>query len=316
MKYFQRFILIVLLFGCCSGCGSIASSCYFKTRERMNTFVEIEQGKIHYVRQGEGTPIVYIHGNLGTHLDFTLSPLAKTVPGSHSVIAVDRWGSGYSRRPEKQHVTLAKHADIIAAVVDALKLEKPIIMGHSYGGAVSLMYALRHPEKLSGLVLLAPAAHDWEGEGVSEYRFLTRPFIGPLLMETVFVPIAALQMRSAFRAVFDPAPVPSAYLEAAARSARIPEHFIASAMDMQVVRPGLATIASQYSAIKTPTVVITGGKDTITPYWNHGERLEKHLPNARVYVIPDAGHQVHFSHPEIVTEALEYLESELIPATQ
>lgn len=282
----------------------------------MNTFIEIEQGKIYYVRQGEGKPIVYIHGNLGTHLDFTLSPLAETMPDSYSVVAIDRWGSGFSRRPEKQHVTLASHADTIAAVVDALNLDKPIIMGHSYGGGVSLMYALRHPEKLSGLVLLAPAAHDWEGEGVSEYRLLTRPFIGPLLMETVFVPVAALQMQSAFRAVFDPAPVPSVYLEQAARSARVPDHFIASAMDMQVVRAGLATIASQYSAIKTPTVVIAGGKDTITPYWNHGERLKNNLPNARVYLIPEAGHQVHFSHPHIVTEALEYLESDLIPATQ
>ena len=290
-----------------SGCASVKNCTYYNS-DKVNkaSYISTKLGDIFYRREGQGTPLIYLHGNLGTHKDFTLSPLKK-LSESYSVIVIDRYGAGYSRRKEQRSISLEEHADCVAEVIDALELKKPIIMGHSYGGAVSLMFALRHSEKLSALTLLSPAAHDWEGEGVSEYQLLTSAIVGPILMETLFLPVASFAFDSALDAVFLPAEVPALYRNAVVETALVPDHFLASALDMQVVRAGLGTIAKNYDKITVPTVVVAGGQDTITPYWNHGKRLKEKLPRGEVFYLENAGHQVHFSHPDTIIEAIERL---------
>lgn len=271
-------------------------------------FVETKQGPVHVVKSGTGSqPLIYIHGNLGAHQDFYLSPLKELLAENYTVYALDRPGAGHSPRPARSSYTLQDHAEVISEVVTALNLDKPLIMGHSYGGAVAMMFALYYPEDLSGLFLISPAVHDWEGDGVSEFPLFTTPVIGDLLFETIFIPAGKLLSRPAYKDVFAPAEVPEDYFYISHRYALVPSHFRSAALDMQLVRPGLRYIAARYANIKIPAGVIVGGMDKITPYWNHGERLKKHLPDAIVKLIPEAGHQPHFSHPNEIVSLLDEL---------
>ena len=309
----QSTILISLLvLVCSSGCGSLYTDRFQFFRKPSGQMVDTSFGTVHVVTHGTGpVPAVYVHGNLGTHLDFTMSPLAPLLEEQFTIYAVDRPGAGFSARDPNVKMTLENHADALHEVIQKLNLHKPLVMGHSYGGGVSLMFSLRHSESLSGLLLISPAAHDWEGDGVSEYRTFTTPVIGPLLRETILVPAGILLSRPAYRAVFNPADVPDAYFEESYRFSIMPSQFKSAALDMQVVRPSLAYISRHYTDIHIPVAVLSGAQDTITPYWNHGKRLKKHLPNGYVQLIEDGGHQLHFSHPDAARRALCWMSTHI-----
>jgi epoxide hydrolase 4 len=107
-----------------------------------------------YVEErGSGAPIVCIHGAGGTTLAWTgaidkLSRLGR-------VIAYDRRGCARSERPPRyERTSIAEHADDAAALIDALGLERPVLVGHDWGGALAWIFAHRHSELISRLVVV------------------------------------------------------------------------------------------------------------------------------------------------------------------
>ena len=121
-------------------------------------FIEVDGARIHYLDEGSGPTLVLIHGLGGQMHNFTHSLLDR-LKHNHRVIILDRPGSGYSTRARKASAALGAQARTIAGLVERLGLERPLIVGHSLGGAIALMLALEHPEKIGGLALLAPATH-------------------------------------------------------------------------------------------------------------------------------------------------------------
>ena len=107
-------------------------------------FIDIDGVRLHYIDKGNGPPLVLIHGLAGQVLNFTHSLLGRL---SHvfRVIILDRPGSGHSLRPDKALAPLTAQARIINRFCQALGLERPVIVGHSLGGAIALALALDHP---------------------------------------------------------------------------------------------------------------------------------------------------------------------------
>ena len=102
--------------------------------------------KLHYLEQGSGPPIVMIHGLGGQLRNFHY--LLDDLATDHRVVLMDRPGAGYSRPSQPGPRT---HARALLALMDALGIERPLLVGHSMGGAVALALALEHPERVSGL---------------------------------------------------------------------------------------------------------------------------------------------------------------------
>lgn len=107
--------------------------------------------------EGQGPPVLVMHGGLGVdHTCFRpwLDPLGDTA----SLIYYDHRGNGRSARPpldEFDHDTWVEDADALRA---AMGHEKVVVLGHSYGGFLALRYALAHPDRVRGLILLSTAA--------------------------------------------------------------------------------------------------------------------------------------------------------------
>ena len=118
-------------------------------------FIDVDGHRLHYLDLGAGPPIVMIHGLGGQVRNFTHS-LTGRLAGRHRLIVVDRPGSGYSSRPRGGAVGLRAQAAILARLVERLELGRPLLVGHSLGGAVALAMALDHPRAVGGLALLAP----------------------------------------------------------------------------------------------------------------------------------------------------------------
>jgi pimeloyl-ACP methyl ester carboxylesterase len=118
-------------------------------------FIEVDGARIHYLDEGSGPPLLLIHGLAGQMRNFTHSLLDR-LKGDYRVIILDRPGCGYSTRPRRASAAISAQARTISHLIQSLGLERPLVVGHSMGGAIALSLALNHPEQVGGLALLAP----------------------------------------------------------------------------------------------------------------------------------------------------------------
>src|SRR5215469_3242811 len=107
-------------------------------------FIDIDGARIHYLDEGSGPAVLLIHGLGGQMRNFTHSLTGK-LKNEFRVIVLDRPGSGYSTRPGNASAAIGTQAHTISRFIEALGLEKPLVVGHSLGGAISLALALNHP---------------------------------------------------------------------------------------------------------------------------------------------------------------------------
>jgi pimeloyl-ACP methyl ester carboxylesterase len=109
-------------------------------------FLTIDGHRVHYVVMGEGPDVVLVHGASGNTRDFTHA-LAGRLAERYRVIVMDRPGLGYTDRIDPQGASLAAQAGLLADAAAELGAERPIVFGHSYGGAVALAWALQRPDR-------------------------------------------------------------------------------------------------------------------------------------------------------------------------
>src|ERR1700759_277229 len=116
------------------------------------SFITVDGLKIHYIEHpGSGTPVVLIHGLPGTAEDFNeVTPLLA----GHRTIAIDRPGFGYS---SGGYVKFDRQVEVLNALLRQLHVVRPVLVGHSYGGTISLAFAERHPSEIGVRVLVVAA---------------------------------------------------------------------------------------------------------------------------------------------------------------
>jgi len=115
-----------------------------------NTF-DLPMGKMHYVDEGQGGPIVFVHGNPGWSFEYrnVIKELSKT----NRCIAADHIGFGLSDKPLDWNYLPENHAENFEDFVDHLKLDKFVLVVNDWGGPIGLSYAVNHPEKIKHLVI-------------------------------------------------------------------------------------------------------------------------------------------------------------------
>ncbi len=117
--------------------------------------VAIEDGRLHYLKAGVGTPLLLLHGLVGSAHNWRQN--IEFLAQQFCVYALDLPNMGESDRIQSSDASLETAADHIAACMDALGIYRADVSGHSHGGAIAMMLAVRHPERVRRLVLYAPA---------------------------------------------------------------------------------------------------------------------------------------------------------------
>jgi pimeloyl-ACP methyl ester carboxylesterase len=126
------------------------------TKPVRDDFIIAGSTKLHYVQWGEqGPPVVCIHGI--TANAFCFQAIADELASDHCVFAYDLRGRGDSDKP-KEGYSVPLHVTDLAQLIDALGLERPVLIGHSLGAMIALYFAAHYPDKLSKLVLIDAGA--------------------------------------------------------------------------------------------------------------------------------------------------------------
>jgi pimeloyl-ACP methyl ester carboxylesterase len=261
--------------------------------------IRVGEAAIAFRESGRGAPVVLLHGSASSSGQWR--PLAERLEGRFRVLAPDLHGHGGSDPwPGPAAPTLDDEAAIVAALSD--REGGPVhLVGHSYGAAVALRFARRHPERLRSLALIEPVAfHLLRGGG---------PACGAMLAKIAGVAGAVARAAAGRDAASGMARfvdfwngdgawsrMPAERRAATARLAGVVSVHFAAAL-------GETTPLDAYRAIEAPTLVACG-TETPAPTRHIAEALIRTLPRLWALRVADAGHMLPLTHPEAVNGAV------------
>jgi pimeloyl-ACP methyl ester carboxylesterase len=250
--------------------------------------------------------VVVIHGASANLEDMHLA-LAEHFGGRRRVIYVDRPGLGFSARPARQGASPAYQAAVLRDILDRLGVERAIVVGHSWGGALALTFALDFPERTAGLVLVAPATHP----GVWRMNKLNALLAGPvgwLFARTLAFPFGAILIWPGSRTAFLPQIIPDRYVRrSAAMLVLRPPTLMANWADVGCHEAFLERQVPRYATLTAPTIVLAGDRDPFVPAARHGEKLAAAAPSVKLVVLPGFGHMLHHAAADRVVAAVEQI---------
>ena len=260
--------------------------------------ISVQGVGVNYCVAGSGPAMILVHGLVGSahNWDQNMAALAR----QRTVYALDLANMGRSQRVAGLDPGLAASADRLAAFMDALDIAKADVCGHSHGGAISMMLAARHPERVGKLVLFAPANPYCElGRGLIAF-YNTR--VGSFIARLIPVMPRRVHDMAHKRVYGDPSRATRAALDDYTRNLNRDsiEHILGIVrgwwQDMAVLRAGLKKLAGR------PVLLIWGDRDFVVGLAS-GRRLAEEL-GAQLVVLPGVGHLPFAEEPEVCNEAV------------
>jgi pimeloyl-ACP methyl ester carboxylesterase len=269
-------------------------------------FVQVEGVRLHYLRKGSGPAVVLIHGNPGSIEDWTLAVIPE-LASTHHVIAFDRPGHGYSDPAPKDSGSPLVQARLIRRALSKLDVERPILVGHSWGGALILAYALEHAEQTGGLVAVQPTCYPEPIQIDPIYPLLAMPGVGEVFAAALSAPLGRAKVRGKLAIAFSPDPIPQPYLERATAMWTRPNEARATAIDSIRRKEVLENVSPLYREIRAPLIILSGERDQLTDPRGHAHRLHREVPGSQLIAIEGAGHQLPETRAEQVIDAIRRL---------
>ncbi|UGY19876.1 alpha/beta fold hydrolase [Bradyrhizobium septentrionale] len=280
--------------------------------------IDVAGARLHVVelgpRDAAGPPVVLLHG-ASSNLR-AMQSLGDRIARTRRVILIDRPGHGWSTRERVADSTPVIQGRMIVEALTLLGVDRAIVVAHSWAGALGLRIALDHPDRVAGLVLLAPVAYPWRG-GAGRYNdLISTPLIGPLLAHTVTLPLGYLVANPGARGVFAPQEMPDDFVSDSATLLLLrPREFIANARDLVTLKSAVVEQAPRYAEIKAQVTIITGDVDKTVSTRIHSRPLAATAPNAKLIVMPGVGHMVQYAVPDLVASEIEAVADRMVRHT-
>ncbi|PJE25946.1 Pimeloyl-ACP methyl ester carboxylesterase [Pseudooceanicola antarcticus] len=283
-------------------------------------FIEVQGQRLHVVQDGpeDGPDVVLLHGASINLRDLEITLVPGLVRAGFRVTLFDRPGLGHSL-PCDLHISLRRQAELLDEAAGKLGLERFILTGQSFGGAVATSWAVHRPERVAGLVSISAPVLPWPPEIPRHFRLLARPLAGPLLARLIaaWLPLARLERELAEQ--FHPAPLPADYLaRSGALLAQRPETLHNDACQrLRLLRDQRAMVEA-LPRLRLPVELVHGTQDTKVRPDRHAEPLREEIPGARLKRLAGLGHMPHHAEPEACVEAIRRAARRggLLPAVQ
>ncbi len=268
-----------------------------------------------YVKAGSGPVLLLLHGLGCDHA--TWLPVIDGLARRYTVIAPDLLGHGASDKPRADY-SVGGFANGMRDLLTVLGIDKATVVGHSFGGGVAMQFAYQFPERTERLVLVgsgglgpevSPAIRAITTTGFHQLMgLLTLPGIRHL-GRAGLIALSRTDLRTT-RDFDEVAEIYDSFKDPASRAAI--RHVVKAVIDW---RGQIVTMADRaYLTEEMPMAVIWGRDDRVIPV-RHASNAAALAPNARIEVIPHAGHFPHKDHPERFTEVVDTFIRTTRPAT-
>jgi pimeloyl-ACP methyl ester carboxylesterase len=252
----------------------------------------------------DGTPVLFVHGWNCSVYTFRKNYLSVAAGGCR-VMAADLRGHGLSDKPLRRDAyTVDALAAHVLDIMDAFGARRATLVGHSMGGAIAARVALRAPERVDRLVLLAPVGFG-EASLMSVMKLLTPAAIAPVLPHLIRRWTVALGLRLAYH---DARRVDGRDVDEYWAPTQFPEFVHAMREVVHAFRWDAVT-EDELRRLLTPTLVMFGTGDRfVNP--DRAEALARALPHGRCELVPNTGHVLPEEAPDRVNGAiLDFLRS-------
>jgi pimeloyl-ACP methyl ester carboxylesterase len=244
--------------------------------------------RVHYRDEGprDARTLVLVHGfSASLH---AWEPWVERLSGQYRIVSLDLPGHGLTRAPDDYDPSTAASVAVVDQLTRRLGAERFVLAGNSMGGGVAWNYALAHPERLEGLVLVAAAGwpdpeRSREGAPIV-FRLLANP-VGRWYLRNADP--RAFAERGLKQAYLDENLVTDAVVDRYVDLARAPGHRAILTGGRDGPRPSVTP--DTFKAIRTPTLVMTGEQDALIPA-DHSRRFAEAIPGAKLVIYPDGGH--------------------------
>jgi pimeloyl-ACP methyl ester carboxylesterase len=269
---------------------------------------------VHSVTMGDGPAIVLIHGASGNLRDFTYALAPRLAAEGYRVIAFDRPGLGHSGRMDPglatrwgtRAETITDQARLLSAAARQLGADRPLVLGHSYGGAVALAWGLDHP--CAGVFGLAGVSMPWSGRLSLYYRILGSHLGGLIGPPLIAAWASRARLDQSIVDVFAPNPAPADYdahfgIGLTVRTASLR----ANARQVNCLLGQMQDLSRRYGRMAVPVAFLHGDADLIVPLTIHAQNAVDSIPGATLSVLPHVGHMPHHVAQEATIAAIHTL---------
>ena len=266
--------------------------------------MKVGKARIHYNDSGEGTAIVCLHGASSNARDMEES-IVPLLAGDFRVVTVDRPGLGHSTRPGKDWWSPLDQANAVRKVLQRLGIRRPVLLGHSWSGAVVLSYLLQYPGEVAGGILLSPATRAWNLPPALSNRISQWPLAGTLFVRLLVLPIGSLVIGVGVRSVFHRGKTPRDYRQRTHLNLLLrPDTWRANADDLCRLNDYLKENSREYGRIRHPLLAIIGDHDRVVSNEIHTLGLRQQIPHLQIVSIAQSGHLPHHEAPKAVARLI------------
>ncbi len=268
-------------------------------------FLQVGAHRVHAMVMGSGPDLVLIHGSSGHTRDMTFR-LAPELAKRYRVIIFDRPGLGYSDPISPTGATVQEQARVLSDAALQLGAERPLLVGHSYGGAVTLAWAVHHPDRYSGLVALSAASHPWDTGLSTYYKILSHPVLGRIVIPMITAFVGDNKIARELDAVFAPDPVPEGYMAHFGPQLSIRRAPMrANALQRANLLDEIEGLSQRYPEITQPVEILHGTADTNVGLHIHSIPLSEAVEGSNLVELEGLGHMIQHAAPEAVIEAID-----------
>jgi pimeloyl-ACP methyl ester carboxylesterase len=272
-------------------------------------FVDVNGLRVHYKEVGQGEPALILQHGFAASL-FTWREVLGALAQGRRVVAFDRPAFGLTERPMEWEgpnpYSAESQADLTIGLMDALGIQKVILVGNSAGGTVSALTALRYPERIPALVLVDPAIY--QGGRPAWFGLLARTpqmqRLGPLLVRR----IQKWGRDFGESAWHDPSRLTDEVWAGYTKPLQA-ENWDRGLWNLTAAS-GPTGLGEVLDRLQMPVLVLSGDDDRIVPT-EQSVRLANELPDAELVIFPNCGHVPQEECPDLFLEAVEEFLSSL-----
>jgi pimeloyl-ACP methyl ester carboxylesterase len=257
-------------------------------RYAQGKFVDLGGRQTHYVEQGEGEPVILLHGFFFD--SYLWSRNIDALARKFKVYALDLWGYGYSTR-EPLDYGYPLYSGQLLQFMDALGIAQASLVGQSMGGGTAIQFSVDHRERVEKLVLVSSAGMPNPMPRIA--KLFNLPHVGEFFMGLNTDAIRRKGLGDIF--IHDKGLITDDFFEQATRPQKIRKSLeVGLAITRKDFFDKLGDQVGRLAQLDVPTLIVWGREDKGTPLLRCGQEMHRVLKGSRLEVLDDAGHVPNF----------------------